>query len=500
MGSMGRRVFRLIADVRSDEVPAAALMALHGFVLMMAYSCIKPVREALILAHPGGAEDKAYMAGATALILLLAVPLYSRASRGLPRNRLVIGTTAFFATHLLAFYAVGMSMGSSRSFALAFYLWIAVFNMMIVTQFWSFASDLYTEEAGRRLFPLLGFGVSLGAVAGAATARLLIGRIGGLSMMPLAAAMLLLSATVSQWVHVRDVRHAASAEARAAAMGVVGGRPGDAFRAIIGNRYLLYIAGFSLLFTLVKTNGDYVLARAVENTANKAVAAGALPVSGVPNYIGSVFADVTFWTDTISLLLQGLVVSRIVTHAGFRIAFLTLPIVALGDASLMATWPILMAVRIGKTAESAIDYSLNNTVRHMLWLPTSRRDKYLAKQATDTVFVRAGDIASAGLIFVVTRMGLSPRAVPASNLILIVVWFALATAILAERRRLLEPSARAHGQTRGIASGILGLAGLTGHRWRRVKSDDERTSVSGLARHGDGAGMPIDNPLRQSES
>src|SRR5215510_3401431 len=305
MGSLGRRVFRVIADVRSDEAPAAALMALNGFVLMMAYSCIKPVREALILAHPGGAEDKAYMAGATALVLLLAVPLYSRASRGLPRNQLVVGTTAFFATHLLAFYAVGMSAGSSRGFALAFYLWIAVFNMMIVTQFWSFASDLYTEEAGRRLFPLLGFGVSLGAVAGAASARLLITRIGTLSMMPLAAGMLILSAVVSQWVHAHDVRHAASADARSVATGVVGGRAGDAFRAIISDRYLLSIAAFSLLFTLVKTNGDYVLARAVEDAASRAVAAGALPVSDVPSYIGRIFADVTFWSDTISLILQG---------------------------------------------------------------------------------------------------------------------------------------------------------------------------------------------------
>ena len=500
MGSMGRPVFRLIADVRSDEAPAAALMALNGFVLMMAYSCIKPVREALILAHPGGAEDKAYMAGATALVLLLAVPAYSRASRGLPRNRLVVGATAFFATQLLAFYAVGLSSGSSRAYALAFYLWIAVFNMMIVTQFWSFASDLYTEEAGRRLFPLLGFGVSLGAVAGAATARVLIGRIGTLSMMPLAAGLLIVSASVFEWVHAHEISHAANAEAKAVATSVVGGRAGDAFRALVGDRYLLYIAAFSLLFTLVKTNGDYVLARSVEEAAHRAVATGVLHVSGVSNYIGGVFADITFWTDMMSLVLQGLVVSRIVTHAGFRIAFLTLPIVALGDASLMATWPMLMAVRIGKTTESAIDYSLNNTVRHMLWLPTSRRNKYLAKQATDTVFVRAGDIVSAILIFAVTRIGLPARAVPASNLILIVVWLVLAGAILEERRRLIEPSARVHGKASRIARRVLGFAGFIDSPWKRAQVDDERASLPRSARHGDGAIVPIDNPLREGES
>jgi hypothetical protein len=106
-------VLSLVADLREEETGTALLMTVNGFLLLMAYSCIKPVREALILAHAGGAEYKAYMAGATALILLVAVPLYSRASAGLPRNRLVVGTTMFFTANLLSFYAVGAAMGST---------------------------------------------------------------------------------------------------------------------------------------------------------------------------------------------------------------------------------------------------------------------------------------------------------------------------------------------------------------------------------------------------
>ena len=110
-----------------------------------------------------------------------------------------------------------------------------------------------------------------------------------------------------------------------AATAVVGGRAGDAFRAVLNDRYLLYIAGFSLLFTLVKTNGDYVLARAVEDAANLAVSQGTLPPSHVQNYIGEVFANITFWVDVISLALQGLVVSRVVKYLGFGAAFCVLP-------------------------------------------------------------------------------------------------------------------------------------------------------------------------------
>ena len=437
-GVVARRVLGLVADIRVGEVTTTLLMALNGFVLLMSYSCIKPVREALILAHPGGAEYRAYAAGATAVLLLVAVPLYSRVSASLSRNRLVVGTTLFFTTHLLAFYGVGITMGSSLPFAVAFYLWIAVFNMMIVAQFWAFANDLHSEEAGRRIFPMLGFGVSLGAVA--ATACILIAQVGAMLMMPVAAGILMASAVLSQWIHVRDVAHARTDAARTAATEAVGGHAGDAFRSVVSDRYLLCIAAFSLLFTLVKTNGDYVLARAVEDAATRAVATGALRAPDVQNYIGEVFANITFWVDIISLVLQGLVVSRVVKYLGFGAAFYALPFLALGDAMLMTAWPILLvAVRLGKTIESVTDYSLNNTVRNMLWLPTSRRAKYLAKQATDTFFVRAGDISSAGLIFVAAQLGLPPRAVAVSNVLLVAAWLFLARAILNQHSVLLHP-------------------------------------------------------------
>jgi ATP:ADP antiporter, AAA family len=257
---------------------------------------------------------------------------------------------------------------------------------------------------------------------------------------------------------------------------------------------------FSLLFTLVKTNGDYMMARAVQDAANKAVAAGTLQPSHVQNYIGGVFATFTFWIDIVSLALQGLAVSRVVTYLGFGAGLYALPIVALGDAALMSAWPVLTVVRIGKTAESAIDYSLNNTMRHMLWLPTARRAKYLAKQATDTIFVRAGDIASATMIFAAGRLGLPPRAVPIGNLFLIGVWFALAAAILKERRRLLEPSARAHGETSRRGIDWASRTGLIAAIRRRGKADGKRAPLTGPALHADRSLMPIDDPLREGES
>jgi AAA family ATP:ADP antiporter len=440
------RLLRPITVVRPGETPTAILMTLNAFILLMAYSCIKPVREALILSQSGGAEYKVYMAGATAVVLGLAVPLYARFSRNQARNWLIMGVTLFFASHLVCFYGLGKLFGSSLPLALGFYLWIAVFNMMIVAQFWAFANDLYTEEAGKRLFPLIGLGASVGAVAGSAAARAIMARVGSLEMMLLAAGLLLVSAGIVQWVHLREVRQARTATARRTALRPIGGTLGEAFRVVFSQRYLLYIAVFSLIFTLVKTNGDYLLARIVKAHAAQAVAAGALQGHQVETYIGSFFAGYEFKIDLISLLIQAFLVSRLVKYIGIGGAFYILPIVALGDAATMVAFPILAAVRIGKTAESAIDYSLNNTLRNMLWLPTSRRAKYLAKQATDTFFVRTGDVMSAALVFVgIHEIGLSLRHFAGLNFLLVVVWLIVARAILAERARLREQPIQADG-------------------------------------------------------
>src|SRR5439155_21254719 len=116
-------------------------------------------------------------------------------------------------------------------------------------------------------------------------------------------------------------------------------------------------------------------------------------------YIGGFYANFNFYVDVVSLVLQAAIVSRLVKYAGLGLAFFVLPALAFLDAGAMSVLPLLSIVKFGKIAESATDYSLNNTVRNMLWLPTTRRAKYIAKQTVDTFFVRMGDVVSAVLVF-----------------------------------------------------------------------------------------------------
>jgi AAA family ATP:ADP antiporter len=205
-----------------------------------------------------------------------------------------------------------------------------------------------------------------------------------------------------------------------------------AFRLVFQNQYLRSIAVFSLLFTFVKTNGDYLLARLVKDAAASAEASGS-----TEGFIASFYAQYFFYVDVVSLLIQAFVVSRVVKYLGTKWAFHVLPALALLDATASALLPLLSIVRVGKLLESATDYSLNNTVRNLLWLPTTRRDKYLAKQAVDTFFVRLGDVSSAGLVFFGGHLlgwGVVPFA--GCNVALTLGWLGLARVIMRQRSAL----------------------------------------------------------------
>ena len=148
---------------------------------------MKPVREALILAQPGGAEIKSYAMAGQALLFTLAVPLYGALATRMPRRRLINLVTIFFIACLPIFYAL---IQNGAPIGLAFFLWIGIFSLMVIAQFWAFANDLYTPEAGQRLFALIAFGASSGAVFGAFICARLIRMIGVPPLLLVAAGVL----------------------------------------------------------------------------------------------------------------------------------------------------------------------------------------------------------------------------------------------------------------------------------------------------------------------
>jgi ATP:ADP antiporter, AAA family len=446
-----RRALRAVTDVRAEEAPLALSLTLNVFLLLTAYYVIKPVREALILSLESGAEYKSYMSAAIAVTLLVAVPAYARLVDRLPRLRLVVGVTLFFASHLVLFY-LGSRVEALRGvLGLGFYVWIGVFNMMVVAQLWSFANDLYDPERGRRLFPLVALGASLGAALGSKVAALLVGLIGVDAMLLVSAALLVLCAALFVLSERLSLRVPSAPEPHAARPAVPEtAEPGGAFQLVLRHRYIALIAVFTLVFNFANSNGEYILGKLVKAEAAQAVASGLIGAAEVRAFVGKAYADFYFTVNVVGVLFQAFLVSRIIRYVGMTGALLVLPILTLGSSVAVLAAPLLAVFRVGKTLENATDYSLNNTVRQMLWLPTTAALKYKAKQAVDTFFVRLGDVSSALLVYLgAGLLGWSVSAFAAVNAGLSLLWCALAVAIVREQRGPVRSSALA-GQATAI--------------------------------------------------
>src|SRR5262249_4701350 len=156
-----------VSQTKPRESITAILLTLNVFLLLCAYYLLKVAREPLILLH-GGAEVKSYAAAGQAGLLILVTYAYGALARRMNRVRLIGSVTLFFVANLVLF--AGLAAGDV-SIGVPFYLWVGIFNLTMVAQFWSFAADIYDEERGKRMFPILGVGSSVGAVAGSALAE-----------------------------------------------------------------------------------------------------------------------------------------------------------------------------------------------------------------------------------------------------------------------------------------------------------------------------------------
>jgi AAA family ATP:ADP antiporter len=185
-----------------------------------------------------------------------------------------------------------------------------------------------------------------------------------------------------------------------------------------------------LFLNWVNTTGEYILGRTVVAAAADAVMAGAAGGLSQEEFIGKFYSDFFAVVNLAGLLVQLFLVSRILKYFGVRVAILVLPVIAFTGYAILAFFPILAAVRWAKTAENATDYSLQSTVRNVLFLPTTREEKYKAKQAIDAFFWRAGDVLSALLVYVgTTFLVLQTRQFAMVNIGLVTIWLVLAVFI-----------------------------------------------------------------------
>jgi AAA family ATP:ADP antiporter len=429
------RALSIVSDVRAGEGLGAVMLAANVFALLAFYYILKTVREALILSEEG-AEIKSYAAAGQALLLLAFVPLYGMLASRVNRLVLISGVTVFFAAHLVVFYLLG---AAGVQIGVAFFLWMGVFAVVMPAQFWAFANDVYDGDRGKRLFPIVGIGSSLGAWAGAEFASELFDSVGPYPLLLWSAPGLVATTFLTWWIHIRMRRQkAAAASENATATGEAEaplGKEGG-FRLVFSQRYLLLIALLVMTINVVNTVGEFILGQLVTLDAAAKIASGAAAPGSEAALIGGFYGDFFAWVNLLGFALQLLVVSRLFKYVGVRGTLFVLPLVAAFTYGSAAAVPLLAIVSLVKVLENSTDYSINNTAKHALFLPTSREAKYKAKQAIDSFFWRAGDMLQAVVVFVGVRLALEVRGFAIINLALIGVWLLICVGIAREHRKL----------------------------------------------------------------
>src|SRR5262245_40723164 len=432
------RALSIFADVRAGEGVTVVLMLVNIFALLVCYSVIKTVREPLILLG-GGAEVRSYAAAGQALLLMGFVPLYSWFASRVDRVKLLVGVSLFFIACIELFAAAVTA--RVPYVGVAFFIWVGIFNISLVAQFWSFANDIYTKDAAARLFPVIVIGMTAGARVGWVVAGRVLGvGMGRQAILEGATSLLVLSVAFYLWMHRRDGR---IAEAREPMSALQGG-----FALVLGNKYLRLVALLVVLLNVVNTTGEYLVARMLTNHVGQLALAD--PSFNKQAFIGAFSGNYQFTVNIAALLLQAFFTSRLLKYRGLAGVLLALPLIALGGYAIIAAGVGFSAVRWIKTAENATDYSVMNTARQLLWVPTTREEKYKAKQAIDTFFVRAGDVISAGVVLIGTqRLHLDIQQFAVANIALTIVWLGVALLILRPERvstpvvRRLVPAAAA---------------------------------------------------------
>ena len=436
------RLLGIFSEVHPGEGSRALLMLVNVFLILVSYYIIKTVREPLILSTevPGfllalgiksAAEIKTFAAAGQALILMVFVPAYSWFASRVSRMKLIVGVTLFFVANILAF---AVAVHADLPFiGVIFYIWVGFFSLSIIAQFWSFGNDIYTKAAGNRLFPVIGLGATAGSPVGAWIAELLFeAQVSAHLMLYLAAGLLF--ATLVLYLVVNRGGKESAGEVKQAPIEEPMGRS-NAFLLVLKNRYILLIAVLLIILNIVNTTGEYILSDLVLTHASELVATGAIVDQGA--YIGAFYGQYFFWVNVIAVLLQAFVASRLVKAFGLAGVLFALPVIALGAYGFIALGATIAVVRIAKTAENSTDYSLMNTAKQLLWLPTTREEKYKAKQAVDSFFVRLGDLFAALVVFAGTAwLALDSSGFALVNLGFVLIWLALAWLLVKRNRQL----------------------------------------------------------------
>jgi ATP:ADP antiporter, AAA family len=425
------QLLRRLVVLQPGEAPALLASFATLLCVFSSYTILRPVRDAMGITS--GLEKIPYLFWGVFLVMLALQPVYGWLTSRFPRTVFLPWVYGFFAANLVAFYVWFRLESDHTWIARTYFVWVSVFNLFVVATFWSLMADVFTREQAGRLFGFIWAGASTGGLIGPLIDRELAVPLGAVNLLPISAALLLVSLVFMAQV-VRWQRRDGAAQLQGGTAVRADGHPDEgadggagralgggmfaAFSQVVRSPYLLGIALFVLLMTWVST---FLY---LEQQAFVA------KVFATADTRARFFAGIDFWVQAASLVMQILIFGRLFKWVGLKAMLMSVPLIMTAGYALFALAPGFMLLVLVYAVRRVGDYALTRPCRDALFTVVSREEKYKAKSLIDTFVYRGGDATSGSLYKALTGgWGASPSAIGWLGAVISALWAVLAYAL-----------------------------------------------------------------------
>jgi ATP:ADP antiporter, AAA family len=376
-----RRGLARVIVAEPHEVPAVFGGFVLFFLLFASYFMLRPVRETFGIA--GGVDNLQWLYLGTFVATLVVVPIYGTVAKKVQRRRLLPAAYIFSAIVMVGFGASLMADPDNVWTARAFYIWLSVFNLFVISIAWSLMADVFNADQGHRLFGQIAAGASLGGLTGPLLSGLLVGPLGHANLLFLSTGLLLSTLIAARYLIGWRERAGDPEDRDNPPESRIGGSIWAGLTLIARSPYLLGISLFVILLTSVSTFLYFEQARVVEATFPDRAAQT------------QVFSAIDFTVQSLTIFIQIFVTGRLTRRLGVTVLLTAVPLTMMfgfGLLALAATFPVLAFVMIVRRVG---EYALVRPGREMLFTNVDAETKYKAKNAIDTFVYRGGDAISA---------------------------------------------------------------------------------------------------------
>jgi AAA family ATP:ADP antiporter len=399
---------RRLIDVRREEVAALAWAWLYIFAVLSSYYIMRPIRDQMGVA--GGVNNLQWLFTGTLVgMLCLNIP-FAYLVKTLPRTRFIPISYRFFAANILVFAALLYFADSEQTIWIgrAFFIWISIFNLFVVSVFWALLVDIFSTEQGKRLFGFIAAGATIGAIAGSGITASL-ARFVPVTFL-LIGSVLLLEVAVYSVRHLSRLAGTLHAEPASAADQAIGGNVLAGITHPFKSAYLLNVGVFILLFGITATFLYFQQATIVaQNFADRGAQT-------------AFFASVDLLVNCLTLAVELFLTGRILRYFGVGRALAFLPVLTLFGFATLAFVPALGALVAFQVLRRSTDYAIARPAREVLYTVVPREDRYKAKNFIDTVVYRGGDQVGAWSYALLAALGLGAAEVAITAAVLSIVW------------------------------------------------------------------------------